>query len=90
MLFSAKVIKGSHVRHLARLVGSHVLQLDAARHGVHVDNILKFTVYPIGHGQFPADRSKEVSQVKHVPMLLGSQVRQFLVHYMHIDLLLIS
>jgi hypothetical protein len=77
MLFPAKVIKGSHDRHLAKLFGSQVLQLDAARHGVHVDNILKFTVYPIGHGQLPADRIKEASQVKHVPMLLGSQVRQF-------------
>ncbi len=86
----ASIIEASQVKQVDKLFLSHVLQLDYGKHGVQVERKLKLIVDPIGHGQSPIVRVKELSQVKQIPMLFGSHVRQFLVHYMQKDLLLIS
>ncbi len=76
----SNVIVLSQVKQIETSVGSQVLQLDARRHGVQVDSKLKFIVLPIGQGQSPDVNDREASQLKHVPRLIGSQVRQFFVH----------
>ncbi len=86
----ANVIEVSQVKQVAKLLILHVLQLDVGWHGIQVEGWLIFIANPIGHGQSPALRIKDISHVKQVPILFESQVRQFFVHCMHIDLLLIS
>ncbi len=54
---------------------------------MHVDSMLIFIANPIGHGQSIPCSFKEESQDKQLPMLFGSHVRQFLVHYIQKDLL---
>jgi hypothetical protein len=89
-LSRASVKEASQVKQVAKLFLSHVLQLDYGKHGVQVESWLILIVDPIGQGQSPIVRVTELSHVKQVPMLFGSHLRQFLVHYMQRDLLLIS